>query len=507
MTPGPCRPPLLTQAGFTVDSLLNATRKDMTAAIERFGNTAKRSDVKQIIFYYAGHGAQLEWRNYLLPVDAVVEQPEHMKQRCVDLGLLLGQLSGAKEKTHIVILDACRNNPFGAAYKPEQKGLSQFDAPVGSLLAYATSPGNVASDGEGANGLYTENLVRELSRRNTRLEDALKRVRLNVRLASQGAQVPWETTSLEGDVYLFNEDQKKLSEGELEKQAEADISEWTRIKSSKNLDDWTGYLRNFPNGRFAEIAQLRLARLLAEAEQLAAEERRRAEERQRARGTTATGNCELAEEQRARGTRTASRAAEEQRLAAERKQARGTPAQEEQRLAPDAQATRGAADCARPRRRLEREQAKNASAMQIALNAKRAGRRARSGRNSKRIACRATHAPNRNASLAEQQRKEEGASCRKRSAWPAGRPQPRAGTDAAPRRNNCCHRGHPSPAGQADGRAHGGPPPVDRDPRPVSPVPVLIPPSANPYSAGRLSARPACSRWATPQPWQASRTS
>jgi uncharacterized caspase-like protein len=107
-----------------------------------------------------------------LPVDADRRAAEHMKQRCVDLGLLLGKLSAAKDKTFIVILDACRNNPFGSGYKPEQKGLSQFDAPVGSLLAYATSPGNVASDGEGANGLYTENLVRELSRRNTRIEDA-----------------------------------------------------------------------------------------------------------------------------------------------------------------------------------------------------------------------------------------------------------------------------------------------------------------------------------------------
>jgi hypothetical protein len=105
---------------------------------------------RQVMFYYAGHGAQLDWRNYLLPVDAMVEKQEHMKQRCVDLGLLLGQFSAARDKTFIVILDACRNNPFRQRLPAEQKGLSQFDAPVGSLLAYATSPGNVASDGEGA---------------------------------------------------------------------------------------------------------------------------------------------------------------------------------------------------------------------------------------------------------------------------------------------------------------------------------------------------------------------
>ena len=253
---------LLNQAGFTVDSHLDATRTSMIAAIEKFGAAIQRPETKQVLFYYAGHGVQLDWRNYLLPVDAVVEKADQLKQRCVDLGLLLGQLGKAKDKTFIIILDACRNNPFGRVYKPQRRGLSQFDAPVGSLLAYATSPGNVASDGTGKNGLYTENLIRELSQRNTRIEDALKRVRLNVRLSSSSEQIPWETTSLESDIYLFNEGQKKLSDDELEKLIEADISEWNRIKSSRNIEDWVAYLRNYPNGRFAEIGQVRLGRLL-----------------------------------------------------------------------------------------------------------------------------------------------------------------------------------------------------------------------------------------------------
>lgn len=255
---------LLEQAGFAVDSHLDATRTSMIAAIEKFGAAIQRPETKQVVFYYAGHGVQLDWRNYLLPVDALVEKADQLKQRCVDLGMLLGQLGKAKDKTFIIVLDACRNNPFGRVYKPQRKGLSQFDAPVGSLLAYATSPGNVASDGSGKNGLYTENLVRELSQRNTRIEDALKRVRLNVRLASSGEQIPWETTSLETDVFLFNEGQKKLSDSELEKLIEADLAEWARIKTSRNIDDWINYLRSFPNGRFAEIGQVRLARLLEE---------------------------------------------------------------------------------------------------------------------------------------------------------------------------------------------------------------------------------------------------
>ena len=255
---------LLSTAGFTTDSRLNASRTDLLAAVERFAEAALRSDTRQAIFYYAGHGVQLDWRNYLLPVDAVVQSPTDVRSQCVDLGILLGKLSRLKDKTFVIILDACRDDPFRGAYRPEQKGLSQFDAPVGSLLAYATSPGNVASDGAGKNGLYTENLVRELSNRGAKIEDALKRVRLNVRLRSEGSQIPWETTSLESDVFLFPDGQKKLTEAELERLIEEEMAIWSRLKNSKQANDWIAYLQQYPNGRFAEIAQGRLNRLLAE---------------------------------------------------------------------------------------------------------------------------------------------------------------------------------------------------------------------------------------------------
>lgn len=257
---------LFGKAGFTVDTCLDTTHDDLTSAISRFGDAVRRAETRLAVFYYAGHGVQLDWRNYLLPVDAEVSTAEQLKRRCVDLGLLLDKLGAAGDKTFVIILDACRNNPFGDSYRPEQMGLSQFDAPVGSLLAYATSPGNVASDGSGRHGLYTENLVRELSVRGARIEDGLKRVRLNVRLQSLGKQIPWETTSLESDVYLFNDGEKKLSDAELEKQVTDDLAEWTRIKTSRRPGDWVAYLRKFPNGRFAEIAQARLASLLVAVE-------------------------------------------------------------------------------------------------------------------------------------------------------------------------------------------------------------------------------------------------
>jgi uncharacterized caspase-like protein len=251
---------LFGQAGFTVDSRLNATRNDMMAAIERFGAAIRRPEIRQVVFYYAGHGVQLDWRNYLLPVDAEVTSADQVRQRCVDLNQLLLQLGAAKDKAFIIILDACQQ-PF--------RRLSRNRGPPDSMrrrrpITYATSPGT-SSDGS-ENCLHRN--LRELSQRSTRIEDALKRVRLNVRLASRNAQIPWETTSLESDVFIFKESQKKLSEEDLEKELETDIAEWGRIKSSKNAEDWVGYLRKFPNGRFTEIAQTRLARLTAAASAL-----------------------------------------------------------------------------------------------------------------------------------------------------------------------------------------------------------------------------------------------
>ncbi|GIK47116.1 MAG: hypothetical protein BroJett012_30190 [Betaproteobacteria bacterium] len=254
---------VLRQANFGVDLQVDASRATLAGAIDAFGKAVAGSEVKLALFYYAGHGVQVDWRNYLLPVDVSVASTEDIKSRCIDLGHLLGHLSKTKDKAFVVILDACRDNPFGATYKPSQQGLSQFDAPSGSLLAYATSPGNVAADGNGGkHGLYTENLLREFSVRETRIEDAFKRVRLNVRLASRGQQIPWESTSLENDIFLFP-GARKLGEEELEKQFEAELAAWARIKNSKNAEDWVAYLREYPNGKFSEIAQVRLGRLLA----------------------------------------------------------------------------------------------------------------------------------------------------------------------------------------------------------------------------------------------------
>ena len=205
---------LLRQAGFNVSEASDTSQAQLSEAVAKFGQAIKDPKVKFGLFYYAGHGLQLEWKNYLVPVSADVRSAADVKAKAVDVSQLLTYMEQAKGRSFLVILDACRDDPFAGLYKPSAAGLSQFDAPAGSLLAFATAPGKVAQDGVGSNGLYTANLLREFSRRGVRLEDAFKRVRLSVRMASNGTQIPWESTSLEEDIFLFPIEQKKLSEAE-----------------------------------------------------------------------------------------------------------------------------------------------------------------------------------------------------------------------------------------------------------------------------------------------------
>jgi pyruvate/2-oxoglutarate dehydrogenase complex dihydrolipoamide acyltransferase (E2) component len=219
--------------------------------------------VKFGLFYYAGHGFQLDWHNYLLPVSAKVRKPADVPAQAVDVGHLIRYMEQAKGRSFLIILDACRNDPFAGMYRPPAKGLSQFDAPPGSLLAFATGPGAEAQDGEGKNGLYTGFLLREFAVPGARLEDAFKRVRLGVRLASNGAQIPWESTSLEEDIYLFPVAARKLSDAERDELLEREMTTWLRVKSSPDPEVLAGFIRQYPSGSASELAQSRMNRLLA----------------------------------------------------------------------------------------------------------------------------------------------------------------------------------------------------------------------------------------------------
>lgn len=252
----------LKKLGFDVTSQLDGGKAAMENAIRGYGERLARS--KGVgLFYFAGHGLQVSWRNFLVPVDASLAGADDIPRQTVDLVALLGNIGKAGNPMNIVILDACRDNPFGGELK-SGKGLSQMDAPIGTLLAYATAPGNVASDGGGENGLYTAHLLREMPTPEAKIEDVFKRVRLAVRRASNGRQIPWESTSLEEDFYFLPPASvKKLSEEERERQFAEEAAVWEKAQQAGQIAAIEGYLERYPSGRFSELAQVRLDRLLA----------------------------------------------------------------------------------------------------------------------------------------------------------------------------------------------------------------------------------------------------
>ena len=191
---------LLKKLGFDVTYKLNADMKTMVQAVNDFGEKLKGADVG--LFYFAGHGMQIKGRNFLIPVDAKLGSETDVEYEAVDAGRVLGKMESAGNKLNIVILDACRDNPFARSFRSVQKGLAQMDAPTGSLIAYATAPGSVAADGSGRNGVYTEYLLRNLSQPGMNVEKVFKNVRIGVQDATRKQQTPWESSSLTGEFYF-----------------------------------------------------------------------------------------------------------------------------------------------------------------------------------------------------------------------------------------------------------------------------------------------------------------
>ena len=247
--------------GFTVIEAHDASKAQMQAALVQAGATLKgRNGVG--LLYYAGHGLQLDWHNYMIPVDAQLGSAAEVPNHGIDLQTVIDAFRLAGTRMNILVLDACRDNPFPAT--ASAKGLAPMDAPPGTLLAYATAPGNVAEDGDakGGNGLYTQFLVKELQAPLTSIENVFKRVRLQVRRQSQGRQVPWESTSLEEDFY-FDSGKPVTPPADAQRDAAfaAEKADWERIKGSTRADDFYAHLQRYPNGAISEQAQFRLEQL------------------------------------------------------------------------------------------------------------------------------------------------------------------------------------------------------------------------------------------------------
>lgn len=189
----------LKRTGFTVTLKKNANLQEMVESIEDFGNSLKRGGVG--LFYYAGHGVQVNSVNYLLPINARINKESDVRFQAVEAGRILAEMENANNGLNIVILDACRDNPFGKSFRSATRGLAIVaNAPSGTFISYSTGAGQVARDGDGRNSPYTSALLENIAKPGLTINKVFMNVRSKVK--KETGQVPWELSSLEGDFYF-----------------------------------------------------------------------------------------------------------------------------------------------------------------------------------------------------------------------------------------------------------------------------------------------------------------
>ena len=190
----------LRASGFEVIDLRDASLQQMRNGVRQFGDRLINNDVGLV--YYSGHGVEVKGRNYFIPVNADIMREDEIADQGLDVSLVLEKMNTAGKGVNILIVDACRDDPFGRSFRSTSRGLAQMDAPRGTIIAYATSPGKVAADGDGRNSPYTKNLVKAMQQPNKPIEQVFKEVRRAVQEETKNQQTPWENTSLSGDFYF-----------------------------------------------------------------------------------------------------------------------------------------------------------------------------------------------------------------------------------------------------------------------------------------------------------------
>lgn len=254
---------VLKELGFSVTIRIDANQRSMGEAIHQFGKSLSSGGVG--LFYYAGHGVQVNGVNYLIPIDAEIRDETDVRYESVDAGRILSKMEHAGNRLNIIILDACRNNPFKTKFRSINRGLAKMDAPTGSILAYSTAPGSVAADGQGRNGLYTSKLLKYIKQEDLSIESCFKKVRIEVMKASGNIQVPWESSSLTVDFFFAPLQATHQLPIEIDPKATNDQSAeflfWESVKDSNDIKMYKEYVRVFPNGTFARLAEIKIKHL------------------------------------------------------------------------------------------------------------------------------------------------------------------------------------------------------------------------------------------------------
>jgi uncharacterized caspase-like protein len=253
----------------------------MEKLLQAFAAKLETADVALV--FYAGHGLQVHGRNYLVPVDGKLDRESDLAFQAVPLDLIQG-LMEQSQRTNIMILDACRDNPLarnlartmGTRSVGIGRGLGETKAGIGTLIVYATQPGNVALDGEGRNSPFTASLLKHIEAPGLEIRQVLTRVRNDVITATRDKQVPWDSSSLRGDFFFAaapaaretppaetkpGETKPPVTESPPRTAPDGEIVFWQSIQNSKSAADYKAYLEKYPNGTFAALAKLRIAEI------------------------------------------------------------------------------------------------------------------------------------------------------------------------------------------------------------------------------------------------------
>jgi hypothetical protein len=269
----------LRNVGFDVVEGTDLTRDKMTQKLLDFGRKAQGADIA--VFYYAGHGIAISGTNYLLPVDADIKSEMDVKLgSAINIDVTLDQTMG-DAKVKLVFLDACRDNPFAAKIKSSsptrsvsvQTGLAEMKSGEGTLIAFATGPGQTALDGEtGANSPFTRALIANIARPGVEIQQAMTSVRAQVNEETNKGQLPWGHTNLTGAVYLNPAAAPSNAVGaaggivpavaaSTAGTGEAELEFWRSVKDSSKPEELNAYLSVYPNGQFKSLAMARIASL------------------------------------------------------------------------------------------------------------------------------------------------------------------------------------------------------------------------------------------------------
>jgi len=268
----------LTRLGFETETLVDPDRLAFEAAARRLGERAKNADAA--LFFFAGHALEAAGRNWLVPAPADIHTDRDLRFEALDLDGVLEQLDGAA-RLSILILDACRDNPFRRRLQAGSRGigasgLGQVQAAAGTLVAFATAPGTVAGDGNGRNSPFSGALLRHIETPGLELRQLMAVVRKEVREATRNAQVPWENSALEGEFFFRPAPAPPTTPAAVAPAAAAqaaaaqaaaaqaaapgavELAFWDSVRDSRDPADFRAYLARFPTGAFADLARNRL---------------------------------------------------------------------------------------------------------------------------------------------------------------------------------------------------------------------------------------------------------